>query len=284
MMNRRALRKQGSFFGSSLNSGDAEGVASLALRVPALQAHAAAGSDVAAQSLRCPPTYWRRAFGAHPRCSDSPPRFVPERPLRGPCSYWPAAAPLVRNSPRGWAPKTLPDPEARVGRAKARQHRRQVRRHGREGRDRQLGSRNRFRIALVFREWPRPTTAPRHGSPSLNRIVVRDLGAYPRGEFRTSGAAVGQIDTWAALAAFPFRTRRTCLSSEGGHQGLPRETPKCRERWQSRAREAEGEPCARCERIPSLKAERQGPGNPRRTKKSSSRITWRRARLPRIAA
>jgi hypothetical protein len=26
-------------------------------------------------------------LGAHPRCSDSPPRFVPERPLRGPCMY-----------------------------------------------------------------------------------------------------------------------------------------------------------------------------------------------------
>jgi hypothetical protein len=26
-------------------------------------------------------------LGAHPRCSDSPPRFVPERPLRGPCNY-----------------------------------------------------------------------------------------------------------------------------------------------------------------------------------------------------
>src|SRR5580692_9949142 len=32
-------------------------------------------------------------------------------------SIWPAAAPLVRNSPRGWAPKTLPNPEVRVGRA-----------------------------------------------------------------------------------------------------------------------------------------------------------------------
>src|SRR3954462_13866653 len=29
----------------------------------------------------------RRAFGAHPRCSDTPSRFVPERPLRGPCTH-----------------------------------------------------------------------------------------------------------------------------------------------------------------------------------------------------
>jgi hypothetical protein len=55
----------------------------------------------------------------------------------------------------------------------------------------------------------------------VDRIVVRDLGAHPRGEFRTSGAAVGQISTWAALAAFPLRNAEDCLSSEGGHQGLP---------------------------------------------------------------
>src|SRR6187402_405781 len=29
----------------------------------------------------------RGDLGVHPRCSDSPPRFVAERPLRGPCTY-----------------------------------------------------------------------------------------------------------------------------------------------------------------------------------------------------
>ena len=48
----------------------------------------------------------------------------------------------------------------------------------------------------------------------------RVFGAHPRGEFRTSGAAVGQIRARAASAAFPHRTRRTCLSSEGGHRRL----------------------------------------------------------------
>jgi len=34
------------------------------------------------------------------------------------------------------------------------------------------------------------------------------------------------IRTWAALAAFPFRTRRTCLSSEGGHRRLCASSPQ----------------------------------------------------------
>jgi hypothetical protein len=41
---------------------------------------------MAAQSLRCLDGR-RRAFGAHPRCSDTPSRFVPEGRYRGPCSY-----------------------------------------------------------------------------------------------------------------------------------------------------------------------------------------------------
>jgi hypothetical protein len=224
------------FCGSSRDAGDADGVGSRTSRVPVIS-----GSRCGRLGLS----------GAEPSvptlAAQTVLRARSGRPLRGPCIYLACGRSLVRNSPRGWAPKTLPDPEARVGRAKARQHRRQARRHGREGRDRQPGTSHRFGIDPVFRERPRPTTAPRNGSPSLSRIVVRDLGVHPRGEFRTSGAAVGQISTWAALAAFPFRTRRTCLSSEGGHQGLPRETPKCRERRRSRAREAEGEPCARCE-------------------------------------
>jgi hypothetical protein len=62
--------------------------------------------DVAAQSLRCPPSLLRHPFA-----------FRKGRPLRGSCIYWPTAAPLVGNSPRGWAPKTLPSPEVRGDRA-----------------------------------------------------------------------------------------------------------------------------------------------------------------------
>ncbi|PTR32992.1 hypothetical protein C8J98_104203 [Luteibacter sp. OK325] len=187
----------------------------------------------------------RRAFGAHPRCSDSPPRFVAERPLRGPCSYWPTAAPLVRNSPRGWTPKALPSPEVHVGRAKARGS--IVGRHASTGARRVLGN----RVLATASASPRGSGSGRdrrrhHATDLLpiNRIVVRGLGVHPRGEFRTSGAAVGQIDTWAAKRP-SAPNAEDCLSSEGGRQGLPRETPKCRERWRSRAmREVRG---ARCE-------------------------------------
>src|ERR1700754_798549 len=71
---------------------------------------------VAEQSLRPSRS---RAFGAHPRCSDSPPRSVRKAASR-PMSYVACGRSLVRNSPRGGAPKTLPDLEGRVGRAKAR--------------------------------------------------------------------------------------------------------------------------------------------------------------------
>jgi hypothetical protein len=166
----------------------------------------------------------RRVFGAHPRCSDSPPRFVPESPLRGPCSVWPTAAPLVRNSPRGWAPKTLPNSEVR-----AVEPRKQSRLScwlvaiierpaQRTGRDRPREAALRLRRRSPSRKYvsarlPRRPAWAATPTPTArltaNRTVVRDLGAHPRGEFRTSGAAVGQIDTRAALAAFLFETRRT---------------------------------------------------------------------------
>ncbi|PTR35225.1 hypothetical protein C8J98_101488 [Luteibacter sp. OK325] len=105
----------------------------------------------------------------------------------------------------------------------------------------------------------------------LIRIVVRDLGVHPRGEFRTSGAAVGQIDTWAAKRP-SAPNAEDCLSSEGGHQGLPRDTPKCRERWQSRAREAKGEPCARREVRKNARPESRATG-PRQCVKSHKKTS-----------
>jgi hypothetical protein len=110
----RIARKKGSFFD----------VTSLVLRLPAASSRRGGpGRSGAEPSV---PT-----LAAQTR----PPRFVSESPLRGPCSYWPAAAPLVRNSPRGWAPKALPIPEVRAGRADeatalrllARRHRQTVR-------------------------------------------------------------------------------------------------------------------------------------------------------------
>ena len=67
----------------------------------------------------------RRAFGAHPRCSDRSSAFDKEGRYRGPCTYVAYGRSLVRNSPRGWAPKTLPITE--VDCSESRHHR--LRRH-----------------------------------------------------------------------------------------------------------------------------------------------------------
>jgi hypothetical protein len=174
-------------------------------------------------------------------------------------SYVACGRSLVRNSPRGWAPKTLPSPEVRVGRAKARGS--IVGRHVSTGARKVLGN----RVLATASASPRCSGSGRgrrrHHATALlplNRIVVRDLGVHPRGEFRTSGAAVGQIDTWAAVAAFLFE--RGGLSEQRGWapRSPPREPP----------REPEGEPCARCEvrgakECPAWK--RTQGGNSRRT-------------------
>src|SRR6187402_715674 len=101
----------------------------------------------------------------------------------------------------------------------------------------------------------------------LNRTVVRDLGVHPRGEFRTSGAAVGQ-KVHGPRQRPSFSNAEDCLSSEGGRQGLPARRPSVESDGASRApREAEGEPCARCDvrRTAPAEARAPGPGLPRRT-------------------
>jgi hypothetical protein len=61
---------------------------------------------------------WQGAEPSVPTlAAQTPLRVRKGRPLRGSCIYWPTAAPLVGNSPRGWAPKTLLNPEVRGGRA-----------------------------------------------------------------------------------------------------------------------------------------------------------------------
>jgi len=137
--------------------------------------HTAASADVAAQSLRCPPSLLRQVLRV--RCG---------RPLRG-VSYVACGRSLVRNSPRGWAPKTLPNREARVGRAKARGG--IAGKHAETSATKVLGN----RIPATASASPgcsgRGRRRRRHDTTALlpaDRIVVRDLGVHPRGEFRTS--------------------------------------------------------------------------------------------------
>jgi len=49
----------------------------------------------------------RGDLGVHPRCSDSPPRSIRKAADAAHVPIWPTAAPLVRNSPRGWTPRSL---------------------------------------------------------------------------------------------------------------------------------------------------------------------------------
>src|SRR6187402_3852931 len=49
----------------------------------------------------------RGDLGVHPRCSDSPPRSIRKAADAADVPIWPTAAPLVRNSPRGWTPRSL---------------------------------------------------------------------------------------------------------------------------------------------------------------------------------
>jgi len=157
-----------------------------------------------------------------------PPRSTRKGRCAAHVSIWPTAAPLVRNSPRGWAPKALPNPEVHVGRARARGGIVDIvgstlaRRHASAGpgpgpgagADAGHRTQTRERYSTIGYQqtasalpWCSAAAGTDDGTTPtallpLNRIVVRDLGVHPRGEFRTSGAAVGQIDTRAASAAF----------------------------------------------------------------------------------
>jgi len=143
------------------------------------------------------------------------------RPLRGPWFYMAYGRSLVRNSPRGWTPRSLTTIRSAGRRAVVWCRRRPRPRPEHPGEaDAVAGTRlpNTFvarvsacLLVMLPRALARPTRASRFG---------RVFGAHPRGEFRTSGAAVGQIGTWAAQRPFRYETRRTCLSSEGGHRRL----------------------------------------------------------------
>ncbi|MGY3229128.1 hypothetical protein ACVWWJ_000612 [Luteibacter sp. HA06] len=113
-----------------------------------------------------------------------PPRSMRKAATAAHVPIWPTAAPLVRNSPRGWTPRSLTT----------------IRSAGRRA-----NSRSGFALSA---------------RPARTSGMGRVFGAHPRGEFPTSGAAVGQIRTWAAVAAFPVRNAKGCLSSEGGHRRL----------------------------------------------------------------
>jgi hypothetical protein len=89
------MRGSGPFFGSSRITG----ACALAF------SHVGAAS---AAMARWPHTWTSRGETLVPTlAAQTVLRVRKGRPLRGSCSYWPTAAPLVRNSPRGWTPRSL---------------------------------------------------------------------------------------------------------------------------------------------------------------------------------
>jgi hypothetical protein len=162
-------------------------------------AHAAACLDVAAQSFRRPPSLLRQSSA-----------LGPEGRFAAHVSTWPAAAHLCGTRLEGG--------HRRLSRtlrlAWVEPKRAAVSSAGTLAEARGRCSATGYPQSLPHR--PGVPGAARAGDGTaqrlsfpLHRIVVRDLGVHPRGEFRTSGAAVGQMSTGAASAAFPCRTRRT---------------------------------------------------------------------------
>jgi hypothetical protein len=126
-------------------------------------------------------------LGAHPRCSNSPPRSKRKAAHAAHVSIWPTAAPLVRNSPRGWTPRSLTTIRLSERRAAA------WRLPEHQG-DAEAVAGTQLPITSVAPVPAcRPTILPRAlARPTRTSGLGRAFGAHPRGEFRTSGAAVGQ--------------------------------------------------------------------------------------------
>ena len=168
----------------------------------------------------------RGDLGVHPRCSDSPPRSKRNAADAAHVPIWPTAAPLVRNSPRGWTPRSLTTIRwsgrravgvAGVGPGRCRNPRAMRTRRlvrwrapGCPGPSSRLCRRAGIPACLrACRRCCRASARPTRTSGS-----GRVFGAHPRGEFRTSGAAVGQIRTRAAQR--PFLVERGGLSEQRG--------------------------------------------------------------------
>ncbi len=117
---------------------------------------------------------------------------------------WPTAAPLVRNSPRGWTPRSLTTIRLGGRRAVGRGccHRsprlRRSCRYVISGAASPLRCLTRTisaRRGSTVWQWRRASSrsgASLSARPARTSGMGRVFGAHPRGEFRTSGAAVGQ--------------------------------------------------------------------------------------------
>jgi hypothetical protein len=182
----------------------------------------------------------RGDLGAHPRCSDTSSAFEKEGRLRGPCSYWPTAAPLVRNSPRGWTPRSLTTIRSTGRRAVRGGCCRRSRPLRRWCRYDISGAASIF-LAAIFLAAALPC-ADDLGAPGVDRLAMA-TSRQPKRRCFVGSARTNLRDgkslrcppsrrvphKWsgrrphkytAAQRPFRYETRRTCLSSEGGHRRL----------------------------------------------------------------
>jgi hypothetical protein len=150
---------------------------------------------------------------------------------------WPTAAPLVRNSPRGWAPRSLTTirsagrrafgwawpPKGAVTAVVPVRHFRLGERLRcccavSRGRSRLARWGRRLAMAMVTSRQPkRPCFV---GSTRPNLRDGKSLRCPPSRRVPHKWSGRRPIRTWAAQRPFRYETRRTCLSSEGGHRRL----------------------------------------------------------------
>jgi hypothetical protein len=151
---------------------------------------------------------------------------------------WPTAAPLVRNSPRGWTPRSLTTRRSAGRRAVGRGccHRSRLSRqscwYDHSGSvsaflaaalpraDDLNGSSGVERLAMAIVTSRQPERRCFAGSIHTNLRNGKSLRCPPSRRVPHKWSGRRPIRTWSAQRTFRYETRRTCLSSEGGHRRL----------------------------------------------------------------
>ncbi len=167
-----------------------------------------------------------------------PPRSTRKGRSRGPCTYWPTAAPLVRNSPRGWTPRSLTTIRSAGRRAAGVRVAANSDRYGGRA-DKSFPARRAFssplrclartistgalgveRLAMAMATSQQPKRRCFVGSTRTNLRDGESLRCPPSRRVPHKWSGRRPIRTRAAQRPFRYETRRTCLSSEGGHRRL----------------------------------------------------------------
>ncbi len=167
-----------------------------------------------------------------------PPRSKRKAAHAAHVSNWPTAAPLVRNSPRGWTPRSLTTIRSAgrraVGGGCCRRSRplRPSCRYDHSGSvsaflaaalpraDDLDGSSGVERLAMAMATSQQPKRRCVVGSTHTNLSDRKSLRCPPSRRVPHKWSGRRPISTWSAQRTFRYETRRTCLSSEGGHRRL----------------------------------------------------------------